>query len=60
MGYIADGELDGGVIFGGDYSVSEIAFAGEVGVGKFVFEVETSLHFGFVVFVSAGLHYYGY
>jgi hypothetical protein len=48
------------MIFGGDYSVGKIAFAGQVDVSKFVFEVETSFHFGFVVFLSAGLHYYGY
>jgi hypothetical protein len=33
--YITDGELDGGVVFGGDYSVGEVAFSGEVDVGEF-------------------------
>lgn len=48
------------MVFGGDYSVGEVAFSGEVDVGEFVFEVETSSHFGVVVSLSACFHYYGY
>jgi len=48
------------VVLGGDHSVGEVALAGEVDVGEFVFEVETAFHLGVVVPGPACLHYYGY
>ena len=48
------------MVLGGDYSVGEVALSGEVGVGEFIFKVETSLHLSIVVSLPACFHYYGY
>lgn len=54
---VADGDLDWGMVLGGDDSVSIVAFSGEINVGEFVFVVDGSSHFGFEVALSACFHW---
>lgn len=56
MKYVADGELDGGVVFGGDDFVGEVAFAGEVDVSHLFVDVDAAFHVGFHCSFPACVH----
>ena len=54
---VADGDLDGGVVLGGDDSVSVVAFPRQVDVGEFVLIVYGALHLRFQISLSSCFHW---
>ena len=54
--YVAEGELDGGVVLGSDDFVGVVTFPRQVDVSHFVVDVDAPLHSGLVCFHTTGFH----